>query len=288
MCTYLLYLLFGITIPKMNKHLSTSIYAILRSLIGLMFRNGLSFGEFSELAKKAYVKEVEKELLKSGEKTTTSKIAIITGLNRKEVAAIRKEAPLNVGISRQHNRGVRVISGWLNDSSFCDKEGNTKILKINGKESSFEALVSKYSGDMPYRAMLNELIRTEAVEVIDETKVALIRSAYIPTDDKNEKYSILGEDVPLLISTINHNIVDENQDAFYQRKVCYDNVPAEDLEEFKKIVNQENQALLVKLNKWLSTHDMGKKKIKEPMKVGVGAYYFEETREAQEGSKNEN
>jgi len=272
----------------MNNNLSTAVYSILKSLIGFMFRSGISFGEFSELAKKAYVKEIEKELLASGEKATTSKIAIITGLTRKEVAAIRKEAPLKGGVSQQHNRAVRVISGWLSDSTYCDKQGKAKVLTVQGKKGSFEALVSQYSGDMPYRAVMNELIRTGAVELKEKTKVALIRAAHIPSADDNEKYALLGEDVPLLISTIKHNIMEENLEPFYQRKVSYDNVPKEHLEDFKKIAKEENQALLEKLNKWLLAHDMGKKTIINPMKVGVGVYYFEEFNETQEDSKDEN
>jgi len=269
----------------MNNQLHTAVYTIIKSLIGLLFRNGLSFGEFSRLAKQAYIKEVEKELLKSGEKVTTSKIAIITGLTRKEVAATRKETPLKTGHSPQHNRAVRVISGWLSDPAFCDKKGKTKILMVQGSKNSFEALVNKYSGDMPYRAMMDELIRTSAVELKDKNRVSLIRAAHIPSGDDNEKFVLLGEDVPLLISTIKHNILDDDQDAFYQRKVCYRNVPEKNLEAFKEIAKKENQALLEKLNKWLLAHDMGKEIIKKPMKVGVGVYYFEEASDTQEQSK---
>lgn len=273
----------------MKRSLSTAIYAILKSMMGLMFRSGISFGEFSELAKKAYIKEVEIELLKSGEKTTTSRIAIITGLTRKDVAAIRKEKPLKVEHSLQHNRAVRVISGWLSDATFCDKKGKTKALKIQGEKGSFEALVYRYSGDMPYRAMMNELIRTKAVELLEKDKVVLIRAAHIPSnnDNDNEKYALLGEDVPLLISTIKHNIIKKDLEPLYQRKICYDNVPKEHLETFKNLANKENQVLLEKLNSWLSAHDMGKKTIKNPMKVGVGVYYFEEASEAQESINNE-
>ena len=269
----------------MNRHLTTAIYVILKPLVGLMHRNGLSFGEFSTIAKHAFIKETEKQLLVSGQKATTSSLAIITGLTRKDVAALRKQdAPQPESVLNQ-NRAIRVISGWVSELDFCDANGDPKILDISGSENSFESLVQKHSGDIPYKAILKELLRSEAVEVIDKKKVALIRAAYIPSDDENGKYKHLAEDVSQLISTIKHNIISKELEPRYQRKVCYDRVPAEYVDEFKALANKENQKLLIKLNKWLAQHDIDNQsgdKTDTPMKVGVGVYYFEDPCEGQE------
>ncbi len=272
----------------MNKHLTTALYAIFKPMIGLMLRNGVSFGDVTKLVKQAYIEETEKDLLTSGEKVTTSRIAIITGLTRKDVAALRKETSPKVEHSTQHNRAIRVISGWISDATFCNEEGNAKVLDIQGEKGSFETLVNKYSGDIPYRAMLSELIRTGAVEKIGNNKIELIRSAYLSTEDEDEKYTLLGEDVALLIETIKHNITSDSADLRYQRKVAYDNIPVESLDEFKALANREKQLLLVKLNAWLAEHDMDKQKTKtseKPMKVGVGIYYFEKPAEKSEDNK---
>ena len=258
--------------------------------MSLLLRNGVSFGDATKLLKQAYIEEAEQDLKTSGEKTTTSRIAIITGLTRKDVGALRKESSPKDHRSEQHNRAIRVISGWSGDSHFCNEEGNAKVLKIKGSSESFESLVNKYSGDMPYRAMLSELLRTGAVEKIGNDDVVLVRSAYVSSDDENEKYTILGEDVSLLIKTIKHNISTAREDAYYQRKVQYDNIPRESVDDFKTLANRENQLLLLKLNTWLIQHDLDntKQKInKETVKVGVGIYYFEEPTESSEDINND-
>jgi len=269
----------------MNRHLTTAIYAILKPLVGLMYRNGLSFGDFSTIAKHAFIKETEKELLASDQKATTSSLAIITGLTRKDVATLRKQdAPKSEAVIQQ-NRAIRVISGWVSELGFCDANGDPKILDISGSKNSFEALVQKHSGDIPYKAILKELLRSEAVLVTDNKKVTLIRAAYISSDDENDKYKHLAEDVSQLISTIKHNIISKELEPRFQRKVCYEKVPAEYVDEFKALANQENQKLLVKLNKWLAQHDIDNQVGDEtdaPMKVGVGVYYFEDPCEGQE------
>lgn len=268
-----------------------SIYLIIKPLIGLMLRNGIAFGDFMRLAKRAYIEEAEKELEQLGQKTTTSRIAVITGLTRKDVAALRKERLPKIEPAVQQNRAVRVISAWVSDADFCDAAGNARVLQIHGAENSFEALVSRYSGDMPYRAVLDELVRTGAVERQGKEALKLVRSAYVPSDDEEKKYALLGEDVNLLISTIKHNITAESELPRYQRKVCYDNIPAECLPEFRELANRESQALLLKLNTWLAVHDMDRNpslKSNRPMKSGVGAYYFEELAEQQEEQSDEN
>jgi len=274
----------------MNKYLSTALYAILKPLIGLMYRNGMAFGEFSRLAKLAYIEVIEKELIKSTQKATTSQIAIISGLTRKEVSSLRKEFAPHQATNMKQNRATRVISAWISDPQFCDENGKAKILDIQGKDGTFEQLVNQYSGDMPFRAMMKELLRTGAIEIIEENKVALVRAAYIPSDNENAMYDLLGEDVSLLISTIKHNITDKENKPRYQRKVSYDKIDIENLDEFKEIVAVENQKLLVKLNKWLAKHDMKKqptKSNKKSKKVGVGAYYFETESENQQETDNE-
>lgn len=269
---------FGNIIPKMSTHLERALFSIFKPLVSLLLRNGISFGDASRYLKQAYVEEAEAELKVAAEKITTSRIAIITGLTRKDVAALRKESSPKDSRSVQHNRAIRVIGGWTGDSTFCNEEGNAKVLKIQGESESFEALVNKYSGDMPYRAVLSELIRTGAIEKIGDEHVVLVRSAYISSDDENEKYSLLGEDVSLLINTIKHNIVSDKNELYYQRKVLYDNIPREHVEEFKALTKKENQILLLKLNAWLVQHDNENQTGEnDAVKLGVGVYYFEES-----------
>ena len=275
----------------MNKYISTALYAILKPLVALMYRNGIAFGEFSRLAKLAYIEVIEKELIKSTDKATTSQIAISSGLTRKEVSKLRKEFIPNQKQNIDKNRATRVISAWISDPLFCNQTNKANVLNIQGESGSFEQLVNKYSGDMPFKAMMKELLRIGAIEMRENNKVALIRAAYIPSDNENEMYDLLGEDVSLLISTIKHNITNKTEKPRYQRKVSYDQIPLENLNEFKEMVAIENQTLLVKLNEWLAQHDMSKqstKEKKESVKVGVGVYYFEAASEKTKGENHEN
>ena len=252
---------------------------ILRPLIRILHRKGLGFGEFSLLARKVYVEIAEEALRQADEKPTSSRIAISTGLTRKEVAQLRQhDAEQLVNVAR-YNRSVRVIGGWLNDPDFNTAAGKPAILNLQGQMPSFEALVSRYSGDMPSRAMLRELLQSGVVTQATEDTVSLATDAYIPQGSETEKLSILATDVALLMNTINHNLLCEANERRFQRKVSYDNLPEEALPQFKQMVNEDAMALLIKFNAWLGQQDRDHNPSANGsgrMRAGVGIYYFEE------------
>jgi Family of unknown function (DUF6502) len=57
----------------------------------------------------------------------------------------------------------KVIQGWRTDREFITRAGHTKRLQIVGARGSFARLVRKHGGDVPHRAVLDELRRIGAV-----------------------------------------------------------------------------------------------------------------------------
>ncbi|MGB0847928.1 MAG: DUF6502 family protein [Thiolinea sp.] len=264
----------------MNSILHSVIFHILRPLVKILHRKGISFAEFSQIARQVYVETAEASLLAAGEKATTSRIAITTGLTRKDVAVLRKAEAVNEPLTVRYNRGVRVISGWLSDADFQDEAGNPAPLPLQGTTASFERLVSRYSGDMPYQTMLKELEQSQLVEVTAKG-LSLLDAAYIPQGDEAEKLTIMGRDVGLLLGTIDHNLQPAPASLpHFQRKVAYSNLPYEAVESFKAMVQQDGMALLVKFNEWLARHDRDANPAvtgSGTVYAGVGIYYFEES-----------
>jgi len=81
-----------------------------------------------------------------------------------------------------------------------------------------------------------------------------------------------------LVTTIDHNLQHGAADPFFQRKVMYDNVPVEALEEFRRLSGAQAQSLLERLDKWLSQHDRDTSGTSGTgqVRTGIGIYYFEE------------
>lgn len=250
---------------------------ILRPLVRILLHFEISHSEFAELAKRAYVDVAYKHFTIPNRKKTYSRVAVISGLSRKEVVRltqIQDEEPS--ATKGPLNRASRVISGWILDADFHDQQGEPKHLPLRGEIGSFEQLVARYSGDITARAILDELLRVGAVEKLDKETVMLRHHGYIPQQGKSEKYEILATCIADLISTGVHNINNDNQHARFQRQVAYCDIPQSVIEEFQRYSHDKCSGLILELNHWLA-EKKGKVNAApdEPTgRVGIGVYYF--------------
>jgi hypothetical protein len=263
---------------KHQKALLAAVARLLKSLVRILIRNGVSYGTFSDIAKWVFVNVAEKEFGIEGRKQSTSRVSVITGLNRKEVSRIRRLAkPDDQADSEKYNRAARVIAAWCRESDFQDAEGTPADLSLAGPWATFSELVRRFSGDVPARAILDELIRVGVVSQLNSGKIRLLANSYVPRRSEADKLHILGSDVAHLISTIDHNITSP-ADARFQRKVAYDNLPDWVLPKFRKLSAEKAQALLKELDRWLSRHDRDAAPQTEGTGrnlAGLGIYYFE-------------
>ena len=128
------------------------------------------------------------------------------------------------------------------------------------------------------RAVLDELERVGAVRRRDDDRIELVTDAYIPAGDEAQKLLILGKDAGLLLDTIAHNLTAPGDDARFQRKLAYDNLPREALPAFRQLSAEKAQALLEELDQVLSRQDRDENPDAEGtgrMEAGIGIYYFE-------------
>ncbi len=256
--------------------LARAVLRLLRPLVRILLRNGIAFGTFSDLAKKVYTDVAFEHFTIEGKKQSVSRVSILTGLTRKEVKRLHElPEPDSVTEEKRYNRAIRVISGWLNDTDYRSAEGVPLALPLRGDSPSFTSLVRSYSGDVPVQAMLTELMTAKSVEQRDDI-IYLVRHAYVPSDDPEEKMHILGTDVEELIDTIDHNLTHQGDELRFQRKVSNGHIANTDLETFKQLSTKEAQMLLERLDSWLTEHeqDPDAESKQSSAKVSMGIYYY--------------
>ncbi|MFZ5621500.1 MAG: DUF6502 family protein [Pseudomonadota bacterium] len=268
--------------------LTVAILRILRPLVRILLRHGVSHRTFSELAKWVYVDVAATEFALEERKQTTSRVAVITGLTRKDVARLREQTQPDARMhSERYNRAARIIGAWLREPAFRAPDGTPAVLPLQGGEASFQELVRRHSGDMPPRALLDELVRVGAVRLEADGGVRLLSLGYVPHSDVAEKINILGTDVALLLATLDHNLESGGRPPRFQRKVAYDNLPDQALPQLRTLAAAEGQALLERLNLWLAEHDRDTNPAVDGdgrNRAGVGIYYFEEPRDGGDGA----
>lgn len=262
-----------------QQALNAAITRLLRPLFRVLLRQSMSFGAFEELAKRVYVDVAMKEFAIEGKKPSISRASILSGLTRKEVQRLVTTPPSPDGESgERYNRAARVLTGWARDPEFLDIDGEPRALTLDG-DAGFAALVRRYSGDMPARAVHDELVRVGAVRQRDDGRFELVTRAYVPQRSAADKLAILGTDVADLIATIDHNMQHGASDPRFQRKVMYHSIPVEALPAFRKLGAAQSQSLLERLDRWLRERDIADTAdagTNAHARVGLGIYYFEE------------
>jgi hypothetical protein len=259
---------------------------ILRSLARVLLRYGVAYGEFAEWAKRAFVAAADEGLGLPGRRPTASRAAVLTGLSRKEVARLRRlPEPADAEGGLRYNRAARVVSAWVREPGFqaAPQAGNGNPepapLPAEGPGASFSELVRRFSGDVPARAVLDELLRVGTVHRLPDGRVELVERSYVPRASAEEKIGILGTDVSDLIAAIGHNLDAPPEEAFFQRKVSYDNLPDEASAALRREAGRRAQALVEELDRLFARHDRdvtpgvegtGRKRLV------TGVYVFEE------------
>lgn len=269
-----------IGVGRLNEALSQSVLRILRALARVLLRHGLPLPAFVELAKRAYVDVALRDFAIPGRKPTVSRASLLTGLTRKEVQRLLEAPVLAEGGEpfASHNRAARVVAGWVRDAAFHGPDGQPAPLPPDDGDASFAALVRRYSGDVPPRAVLDELLRVGTVERDENGRIRLLSRVYIPRASDVGKLAILGTDVSFLIDTIDHNLQHPDQ-ARFQRKVMYDNLPLEAMDEFRALAARQSQELIEQLDAWLARNDRDANPTVRGsgrMRAGVGIFHFEE------------
>jgi hypothetical protein len=261
------------------KALATATLRLLRPLVRILLRHGVSYATFAELAKWVYVDVASEDFAIPGRKQSVSRVAVITGLTRKEVTRVQQlPRPDDSEETEQYNRAARVIGGWLRDPDFRDGEVPAE-LPFEDAPNSFSELVRRHSGDVPARAILDDLLRVGAVERSGSGSVRLIARAYIPRGSEVDKLTIVGRDAAALVATMDHNLDPDRGPPRFQRTVAYDNLPDEALAPFRELSGEQAQALLERLNDWLAEQDRDtnpKARGTGRNRAGIGIFYFEE------------
>lgn len=259
--------------------LARATITVLKPLLRVLIRHKVSHAEFAELARQAYVDVAYEHFGIPGRKLTYSRVAVVTGLSRKEVqrlAALREANELAVKSSP--NRALRVVNGWLGDDDFLDDNDTPRTLPLQGETGSFAALVARYSGDITAGAVLDELKAMGLVESPDKRSVRLTDTGYIPREDDLEKIRIFAMSTADLMDTAIHNLEHPPEQARLQRQLVYPRVPDSIAEEIRIQSTRMAASLLQELNRFLakrlrssdSVNDSGPGK-----RLGLGIYYFE-------------
>jgi len=265
---------------------------LLQPLVRILIRNGVSYYEFNEVVRSVFVEVAERDFNIPGRRPSQSRIAILTGFSRKEVA--RQKAILEGGdfleLASNLNRVTRVLVGWHSDPDYTGPYGLPIELPFDSSSGpSFTELVRRHSGDMAPRAMLDELIRVGAVERLSSGTFKAQMRAYIPESLNPDALERFGEVVRNFIDTYEFNMEKRATDTRRFERIVFadDGLRVSLMPAFDRLVRLKGQQLLVELDNWLSAQELtagATNHVERRIKTGVGIYHFVEEEQEDGGT----
>jgi hypothetical protein len=266
---------------KIKKQILDAIYVVLRPLARILLRYGIGFREFAEIAKSAFVDVATTEYGIRGRPTNISRIAVMTGLTRKEVRRLRNQIE-----SGQHSLSVKttplatVLHRWNSEDEFLNHEGRPAELPFAGAEKSFSSLVKKFGGDIPPGAMRTELKRVGAIEEGSDGVLRAIRRDIKPKVEHEYLVMALMHSAYALLSTISHNTDPDKSDINWAQLTAYTrDIDTANLPKIKRISLDRLTDLAGSFDDMFMAYEQltaSESSSEETTAVAVGFYYFEE------------
>lgn len=169
---------------------------MLRPLIRILLRYGLSCPEFNQIARKLYVDTALNETefrIPQRRRQYMARVACLTGLSRKEVLRLlRCKRAVEDPTFSSYNRASRVLAGWWSDERYLDAAGLPVPLPFRAapNRKSFTSLVREYSADIPPRAILDELRRAGVCTLENDNEIRPICAVYLACEFDIETMTI--------------------------------------------------------------------------------------------------
>jgi hypothetical protein len=242
---------------EVKDHLRDALSLMLKPLVRLFIAQGVTHAEFSETAKEVYVETALRHFETDG-RINKSRVAILTGLTRKEVKNVVDRALSSKKQEKTHSRPARVLTGWYSDPKYQGPYGIPLELPYdtsdNDEAPCFVGLVKQYSGDMAPRQILNALLESGSVIEVDNRYKA-IRRIFKEMALSASIIQRLGEVGYRVFSTAAKNIDKEaGGSGYFDRMVHADDGCSEQvLADFDTYIKPKGQEFLEELDVWFTS-----------------------------------
>ena len=269
-----------------KEHVIKSCRYLLLPVVRFLLRHGVTWSEFSDLSKDAYVLVARSDYGIQGRPTNNARTAMLTGLSRREVARVRDRL-LQGGVIAEENQGNRIsqiLTGWHVDSEFTDENGRPKVLPKTGPTGSLPSLLKRYAGDLPHGAILKEMRKRELIEELNDGGYRVLRRDYVYSEIDPEVVTRLGIALHDHAATLEHNL-NENRQSAPRFEALADNacIRPSTYKAFRTLVEERGLSFLEEMDAWLSGNEVETEKDTNArtVRLGVGVYFIHD--ESDEG-----
>jgi hypothetical protein len=259
--------------------------SLVRPLTRVAFEYGISASEISGVVRRTYIQALEARLLDQKRATTDARLAVVAGLAKSDVTALREAtrsgAPHSLRATVSLDQVTNLLTVWHTHSGFSGAYGLALELDLatvpGSPRRSFRDLVSAACPGADEEALLDELVAAGSVEVIDSITVRCLSRAYVPKGADVKRIERMGRFLAVIAANFVHNLLRVGPEPIYFERTVLSDEPLSELgrDKFLVLAAERGQELLTELDTFL-TRLASAEGIESGKKYGVGIYFFED------------
>jgi hypothetical protein len=212
--------------PPDAARLQTPVARLLRPLVRLFIRCGLTYPALCDLLRELYVNVAEHDFALSAKEQTDSRVSLLTGIHRKEVRRLRGAgAPVRL-VPASVSRSSMIVARWIAAPQFTDASAAPLALRRAGDPGdgpTYEDLVESVTRDVRPRAVLDESLDRGIVSIDGEGRVRLEEAAFAPRSGDDRQLYYFGRNLHDHVAAAVENVL-AAQPPFFERAVHYEGV----------------------------------------------------------------
>jgi hypothetical protein len=274
--------------------------AMVRPLMRVAFEYGISASEIAGVVRRTYIQALEARLLEQKRAATDARLAVVAGLAKSDVTALREAtragAPHSLRGTVSLDQVTNLLTVWHTHSGFSGAYGLALELDLvpmpNSPRRSFHELVLAACPGADEESLLDELVAAGSVEVIDSLTVRCLSRAYVQKGADLKRIERMGRFLAAITANFVHNLLRlSSEPVYFERAVISDEFLSEiGRDKFLALAGERAQELLTELDTFL-TRLATSEGSASGRKYGVGVYFFDdqmtdatEVRSKEEGS----
>jgi Family of unknown function (DUF6502) len=259
--------------------------ALVRPLMRVAFEYGISASEIAGVVRRTYIQALEARLLEQKRPTTDARLAVVAGLAKSDVTALREAtragAPHSLRATVSLDQVTNLLTVWHTHSGFSGAYGLALELDLvptaGSPRRSYRELVAAACPGADEEALLDELIASGSVEVIDSITVRCLSRAYLPQEADVKRIEWMGRVLENVAASFVHNLLRDTQEPAYLERavVCDEPISEAGRDRFLALAGERGQELLTELDTFL-TRLAATDGSASGKRYGVGVYFFED------------
>jgi hypothetical protein len=226
---------------------------LLRPLVRLMLRSGITFPVLIDVLRHLFVEVAVTDILTEPKARTDSRISLLTGVHRKEIRRYREMPPDSTAPPEVVTIASQIIARWLGSPPFVDDAGQPRSLprvtEAGAEGPSFDSLVCSVTTDIRSRAVLDDWLSQGLVRMAPEDRVVLNAEAFIPRPGGEEQLFYFARNLHDHVAAAVANISADDAAPFLDRSVHYDRLTPGQVRELEAFAREAAMRALLEVNR---------------------------------------